>query len=85
MKTENQILSKGGRPEGRAARSPFPQNAKTRWEAIIRALRDQGYAIILDGDVSRIVRDGRNGNQKPRGAGREWPVFGRQTDQGWPG
>ena len=90
MKTENRILSRGrrsggGRPEEQAARSPFPQNAKARWEAIIRALRDQGYVIILDGDVSRIVQDGRNGNQKPRGAGRKWAVFGRKTDQGGPG
>ena len=90
MKTENRILaggrtSGGGRPEGRAIRPPFPQNAKVRWEAIVRALRDQGYAIVLDGDVSWIVRDERNGNQEPRGAGRERPVFDRKTDRGGPG
>ena len=89
MKTENRILSRGrtsggGRLEGQGIRSPFPQNAKARWEAIGRALRDQGYAIVLDGDVSRIVRGGRNGNQEPREAGREGPAFDRKTDRGGP-
>ena len=91
MKTENRILSRGrtsggGRLEGQATRStfPFPLNAKARWEAISRALLYQGYAIVLDGDVSRIVRGGRNGNQEPREAGREGPAFDRETDRGGP-
>lgn len=63
MKTETRILSRGrtsggGRPEGQAARSPFPPNAKARWEAINRALLDQGYAIVSVEGVSRIVREG---------------------------
>ena len=34
-----------------------PETLNTaKWEAIIRSLRDQGYVIVPDGDVSRIVR-----------------------------
>ena len=85
MKTENRILSRGrtsggDRPEGQATRSPFPPNAKARWEAISRALLDQGYAIVSVGGVSRIVRERRGrGSLEP---GRKGPFFGRQTDQG---
>ena len=89
MKTENRILSRGRTsggdlPEGQATRSPFPPNAKARWEAISRALLDQGYAIVSDGDVSRIVRErrGETGTQGSLETDRKGPVFGQQTDQG---
>ena len=89
MKPENRILPRGrtsgeSRPEGQATRSPFPPNAKARWEAISRALLDQGYAIVSDGDVSRIVRErrGKTGTQGSLSPDRKGPVFGRQIDQG---
>lgn len=82
MKTENRILSRGrtsggDRPEGQATWSPFPSNAKARWEAISRTLLDQGYEIVSLGGVLRIVRDrrGKPGTQGSLEPGRKGPVF----------
>ena len=58
-----------------------PETLKTaKWDAIGRALRCQGYVIVLDGDVSRIVRKGKPHPGKESG-GAGFPLYFRASIQ----